>query len=173
MIRPHTPSETPADNRPAHSGPSGGAWMSPWQLDHEWQDAPPARKRSLIEEDEPVERAPELRTRPAAQAPEPIPEPAVPRMTMRQAPPARSPHLPPPGEREASWSTLTVLSLGLLVCVFIAWVYLDDPEFGADEDLKLRRPVDQTLTLQTPEKLRRFLDSLVPFEDATLYGKPP
>ena len=46
------------------------------------------------------------------------------------------------------------------MCVFIAWVYLDDPEFGADEDLKLRHPVDQTLTLQTPEKLRRFLQNI-------------
>lgn len=175
MIRPHTPSETPADHRPAHSGPSGGAWTSPWQLDHEWQDAPPARKRSLIEEDEPAPRAPEPTTRLVTQRPESKPEPVIPstKAPERQAPPVRSPHLPPPAEREASWSTLAVLSLGLLVCVFIAWVYLDDPEFGADEDLKMRRPVDQLATIQTPEKLRRFLDSLVPFEDTTLYGKPP
>jgi hypothetical protein len=174
MIRPHTPSDTPAE-KPAHSGQNGGVWASPWGLDHEWQDAPPARKRRLIKEDEPAERPPERRTRPMAQTPETKPEPPVPRATVpvRQAPPPRSPHLPPPSEREVSWSTLAVLSLALLVCVFIAWVYLDDPEFGADEDLRLRRPVDQSATIQTPEKLRRFLDSLVPFEDTTLYGKSP
>jgi transcriptional regulator with XRE-family HTH domain len=91
----------------------------------------------------------------------------------RQVPPPKSPHLPPTSAHEAPWLTLAVLSLGLLVFVFITWVYLDDPEFGADEDLKLRRPVDQSATIQTPEKLRRFLESLVPFEDTTLYGKPP
>jgi hypothetical protein len=91
----------------------------------------------------------------------------------RQVPPPKSPHLPPTSAHEAPWLTLAVLSLGLLVFVFITWVYLDDPEFGADEDLKLRRPVDQSATIQTPEKLRCFLESLVPFEDTTLYGKPP
>ncbi len=63
--------------------------------------------------------------------------------------------------------------MAMLVFVFVAWVYLDDPAHGSDEDLLLKRPVDQSLKVQTPEKLRRFLDSIVPFENTTLYGKPP
>lgn len=178
MIRPHTPSETPAD-KPAHSGQSGGVWASPWELDHDWEDAPPPKKRRLMQEDEteaPPPRAPETKTKAVVQ----------PMLTSRPAQEAAVPNVVPPlrqvnaprlsrasAEREASWSTLVILSMGLLAFVFIVWLYLDDPVQGADEDLLLRRPVDQAQTIQTPEKLRKFLESIVPFESTALYGKPP
>lgn len=107
----------------------------------------------------------------------PPPRPAQDDAVPNVAPPSRLVTTPRrsrvPVEREASWSTLIILCMGLLAFVFIVWQYLDDPVQGADEDLLLRRPVDQTQTIQTPEKLRKFLESIVPFESTALYGKPP
>ena len=179
MIRPHTPPQTPAD-KPAHSGEGGGAWRSPWDLDQEWQDAPAAKKKRYVEEDDPAPAprrpVPLAKAKPTVSAPpaefveQVAPLPNV-------APPSRlvtAPRRPrAPVEREVSWSTLVILSMGMLAFVFIVWQYLDDPALGADEDLRLKRPVDQALTIQTPEKLRKFLDSIVPFESTALYGKPP
>lgn len=179
MIRPHTPPQTPAE-KPAHSGEGVGAWRSPWDLDHEWRDAPAAKKKRFIEEDKPAStpphREPPAMEKPMAPTPPAeIKEHVAPLPNV--APPSRlvtTPRRPRvPVEREASWSTLVILSMGLLAFVFIVWQYLDDPALGADEDLLLKRPVDQALTIQTPEKLRKFLESIVPFENTTLYGKPP
>lgn len=61
----------------------------------------------------------------------------------------------------------------MLLVVFVAWQYLDDPKRGSDEDLVLRLPVDQALSITTPDKLRKFLDSLEPFDNPSLFGKPP
>jgi hypothetical protein len=63
--------------------------------------------------------------------------------------------------------------MGLLAFVFIALIYIEDEDAGFDEDLLLRQPVDQATTIRTPEKLKKFLASLVPFENAAMYGKPP
>ena len=63
--------------------------------------------------------------------------------------------------------------MGLLALVFIAWLYVDDQAPGLDKDLLLNRPVDQAATIQTPDKLRKFLQSLVPFENPQIDGKPP
>ncbi|HRH96753.1 MAG TPA: hypothetical protein PLB55_12500 [Prosthecobacter sp.] len=172
MIRPHSPNETPAE-KPAHSGETG-AWSSPWELDREWLDAPPAKKsRRMEEEPTPVRRPEEPRP------PESAPSPRAPeeeRAMPRQAPPSR-PAFPlrcsRTVERETSWASLVILSMGLLAFVFIAWLYVDDQAPGFDEDLLLKRPVDQAVTISTPMKLRKFLDALAPIENAALYGKPP
>ena len=178
MIRPHTPPETPAD-KPARRGTAGGAWASPWELDLEWQDAPPGKKIRPVEEKHtpaPPPREPKAVPVPPVQTPaaaavvEEVP------VEPRRAPPSRLVTKPRPKhavEREASWSTLAILSMGLLALVFIAWLYVDDQEPGLDKDLLLNRPVDQAVTIQTPEKLRKFLNALVPFENAQLYGRPP
>ena len=63
--------------------------------------------------------------------------------------------------------------MGLLALVFIAWLYVDDQAPGLDKDLLLRRPVDQAATIQTPDKLRKLLQALVPFDETQLLGKPP
>ena len=176
MIRPHTPPETPAD-KPAHSGEAGGAWASPWELDLEWLDAPPARKRRYIEEKKQPLAPPERKAvpRPPVQTPPP-PEAEKAPVAPRQAPPSRLVTKPRPTlavEREVSWSTLAILSMGLLALVFIAWLYVDDQAPGLDKDLLLNRPVDQATSIQTPDKLRKFLKALVPFDSAQLRGKPP
>ncbi|MBN8418066.1 MAG: hypothetical protein J0L73_04045 [Verrucomicrobia bacterium] len=174
MIRPHTPPETPAD-KPARSGDAGAAWSSPWELDLEWLDAPPGKKRPYVEEKQPpVPQDRKAAPRPPVEAQPPAvveKEPAAP----RQAPPSRLVKKRPDREveREASWSTLAILSMGLLALVFIAWLYVDDQAPGLDQDLRLNRPVDQAVTIQTPEKLRKFLNALVPFDSAQLSGKPP
>ena len=63
--------------------------------------------------------------------------------------------------------------MGLLAVVFIAWLYVDDQAPGLDKDLLLNRPVDQAAAIQTPDKLRKFLNVLVPLENTQLSGKPP
>lgn len=174
MIRPHTPPETPAD-KPAHRGEAGRAWASPWELDLEWLDAPPARKRPYVEEKPPPARQePKAAPRPPVQTPPPA-EVEIAPVLPRQAPPSRLVRKPPAqaAEREVSWSTLAILSMGLLALVFIAWLYVDDQAPGLDKDLLLNRPVDQAVTIQTPDKLRKFLNALVPFDSAQLKGKPP
>jgi len=175
MIRPHTPNETPAD-KSARSGDGGGAWSSPWGLDPEWQDAlPPKKSRRLEEfEDEPPQaRVPAPQPKPTAPKPpqEATAAPRVVQQPKRQPPPQRDPQ--PRAEQEAPWSTLVVLSMGLLAFVFIAWIYIEDEEPGFDEDLLLRQPVDQAAAIRAPEKLQKFLASLVPFENAAMHGKPP
>lgn len=166
MIRPHSPQETPAD-KPAHSGEGGGAWTSPWQLDEEWQDAPPAKTRPLIVEEVVRPVAPEPTARAAQpKAPAPI-KAAQPRFVS-------APHLAPQRARQSSsWPTLIILSMGLLAFVFIAWLYVEDEAPGFDEDLLPKQLIDQAATIQTPEKLHTFLDSLAPFEMAVHKGKPP
>jgi hypothetical protein len=174
MIRPHTPKESPAD-KPAHSGQSGGVWASPWELDQEWLDAPAAKKKR--EEVAPPAAAPVPKARPKPPEPPPPPdtfdeEPAVPSTSpvSRIVAKPRRPHLP--DERGASWSTLITLSMGMLTFVFLVWVYVEDEAPGFDEDLRPRRLVDQALTIRTPAKLKKFLASLAPFENAALYGRP-
>lgn len=182
MIRPHSPTEAPAD-KPAHSGEAGGTWASPWELDQEWQKAPPGKKIPYVEERPKAAPAPAPREMKAAPKTEPQVQAEAPevaeetRVAPRQAPPSRlvtkSRRPAHAIEREASWSTLAILSMGLLALVFIAWLYVDDQTPGLDEDLLLNRPVDQAATIQTPDKLRKFLSSVVPFEDAAMHGKPP
>ena len=176
MIRPHTPPETPAE-KPARRGEAGGVWASPWELDLEWLDAPPAKKIRRIEEKKapvPSAREPKAVPAPPVQTPPAAAVEEVP-VVPRHAPPSRlvTKRAAPAVEREASWSTLAILSMGLLALVFIAWLYVDDQAPGLDQDLLLKRPVDQAATIQTPEKLRKFLQALVPFETAQLKGKPP
>lgn len=181
MIRPHTPPETPAD-KPAHRGEAGGAWASPWELDQEWLNAPPGKKTRRVEKKPapapkprepvsapppPVQAAPPVEAKVEVKK-EPVAPPRVPTSRLVTKPRPR-----PAVEREASWSTLAILSMGLLALVFIAWLYVDDQSPGLDKDLLLNRPVDQAATIQTPDKLRKFLQSLVPFENAELVGKPP
>ena len=177
MIRPHTPPEAPADE-PARRGEASGAWASPWELDLEWQDAPPGKKIRFVEPKPAPAPAPYQPTViPAApvQTPPPAAVEAVP-VAPRLAPPSRlvtTPRPAPTLEREISWSTLAILTMGLLALVFIAWLYVDDQAPGLDQDLLLNRPVDQAATIQTPEKLRKFLHSLVPFDTSQTQGKPP
>lgn len=175
MIRPHTPPETPED-KPAHRGQAGGAWASPWELDLEWLDAPPGKKKRYIEEKKrPAPQEPKAIPKPPVETPPPVEVEKVP-AAPRQAPPSRlvtKPRPTPSVEREASWSTLAILSMGLLALVFIAWLYVDDQAPGLDTDLLLNRPVDQAVAIQTPDKLRKFLNALVPFENKQLAGKPP
>jgi hypothetical protein len=191
MIRPHSPKETPAD-RTAHSGEGGGAWTSPWGLDHEWQDAPPAKKkREILEEPEPPlppkkQAEPPPRSSPAPSSPPPKPRVTPEPVIQEKPPPQTSTHDAPSSrnaasirrpsvhvERDASWGTLTLLSMGLLLFVFIAWVYIQDEPPGFDEDLRPKRLVDQALTIRTPEKLKKLLASLTPIERTTGRGRPP
>ena len=177
MIRPHTPPEAPADE-PARRGEAGGAWASPWELDLEWQDAPPGKKVRYVEPKPapaPAPYEPKFVPAPPVQTPPPAAVEAMPEVP-RRAPPSRlvtKPHPAPVVAREASWSALAILSMGLLALVFIAWLYVDDQAPGLDQDLLLNRPVDQAATIQTPDKLRKFLDSLVLFDTSQLNGRPP
>lgn len=196
MLRPHSPHENPAE-RPAHSGEGEGrtvgVWASPWELDQEWQDAPPARKKRPVFAEEAA--AP----RPAPPKPPPEPEkpaPAPPKRRPAFEPDMENPPLttrsrllalprpepkpvivlPPreePVEREVSWGTLIILSMAALAFVFVAWVFVQDQEPGFDEDLLLRPPVDQATTIRTPEKLRKFLRSVTLPEDPVLRRQPP
>lgn len=63
--------------------------------------------------------------------------------------------------------------MGMLAFVFIAWLYVEDQAPGFDEDLLPKHLIDQAATIQTPEKLRKFLSSIAPFETSGLHGKPP
>ncbi len=184
MIRPHTPPETPAD-KPARRGEAGGAWASPWELDQEWQDAPPGKRVRFVEEKlDPAPATPPPREAAAPPVPKVQTAPPVEKKAEVEAAPVVPPRREPTSrlvtkrprhavQREASWSTLSILSMGLLALVFIAWLYVDDQAPGLDKDLLLNRPVDQAAAIQTPDKLRKFLQSLVPFENAEIYGKPP
>ncbi len=182
MLRPHSPHETPAE-KPAHSGEGQGVWLSPWELDQEWQDAPPARKRRRVFDDEIAAPEPPLPPK-TVSVPEEVVKPPpvekakpVPARAASATPP--TPRIKPPKpvpdgiEREASWGTLTLLSLALLVVVFVVWVFVQDQESGFDEDLLVKRPVDQAATIRTPDKLRKFLGSLAPMDAKTVYGEPP
>ncbi|MEZ5387460.1 MAG: hypothetical protein R3F13_18265 [Prosthecobacter sp.] len=176
MIRPHSPNETPAD-KPAHSGEGGGAWSSPWELDHEWQEAPPARKRAipqpLAEEKEAAAPKPQAAASPVRSR-EPEIEKTVPhsRPSPSAMPQRSRPHLAP--ERDSSWASLAILCMGLLGFVFVLWVYLEDEETaGFDEDLVVKRVVDPAVSIHTPEKLLKFLDSLAPVQNPALRDKPP
>jgi len=189
MIRPHTPPEAPADE-PARRGGAGGAWSSPWELDLEWQDAPPGKKIRHVEPKPAPKPAPppapvsasvpspqQFKFVPAApvQSTPPAGAEAVP-VAPRVAPPSRlvtKPRPAPTVEREIAWSSLAILSMGLLALVFIAWLYVDDQAAGLDQDLLFRRPLDQAVTIQTPEKFRKLLNSLVPFDTSQTQGKPP
>lgn len=176
MIRPHSPNETPAD-KPAHSGEGGGAWSSPWELDHEWQDAPPGRKRDIplpgLEKKEASEPKPPAAPAPARSREPEIERPAPEPRPSRSVPPPRNrPHLAL--ERDTSWASLAIVCMGLLGFVFVLWVYLEDEETaGFDDDLVVRRVVDPAVSIHTPDKLRRFLDSLAPVQNPALHGKPP
>lgn len=196
MIRPHSPTETPAEKH-AHSGDGevGGVYLSPWELDQEWQDAPPARKkkRRAFGDEEPPAPKPAPAVEKARPAPKPAEEPPAARS---QPPPRQHQHtaaefktsrsaapLPRPDkvrkalrdeiEREASWGTLTVLSMVLLGFVFVAWVFMQDQDPGFDEDLLMRPQVDQAAAIRTPEKIRRLLTNLVPLDVTTLEDRPP
>ncbi|MCB1279191.1 hypothetical protein [Prosthecobacter sp.] len=179
MIRPHTPQENPAD-KPAHSGEGDGVWSSPWELDQEWLDAPPAKKR-LREEPAPPPAPVERNDKPRPSEPVPssrkLEEESPPSRPQRQVvSPQRTVAVtrhPRTLERDTSWASLVILSMGLLAFVFIAWLYVDDQAPGFDEDLLPKRPVDQAVSIPTPMKLRKFLDALAPFENSALYGKPP
>lgn len=170
MIRPHPPNETPAEP-PARSGESG-SWSSPWELDDNWQEASRTKKssRDVFADDlgspsaEPPKARPVEREREGAAVP---PRPS----RVQSVPAAHRPHLPP--ARQSSWGTSVILSMGLLTFVFLAWVYLEDEPPGSDDDLQLKLPVDQAASIRTPDKLKRFLDALVPFENGDLYGQPP
>ena len=72
-----------------------------------------------------------------------------------------------------SWGTLISLSLGTLGFTLLAWIYLHDSPRESDEDLRPVIAVDQTPVIQAPTKLRAFLDSIVPVENATLRTQPP
>lgn len=141
-------------------------------------DAPPGKKTRHVEEKKAP--APPPREPMAAHAPPPAPAPTVKTpveaVKVPAAPPSRLVRKPRPqraAEREASWSTLVILSMGLLAVVFIAWLYVDDQAPSLDKDLLLDRPVDQAASIQTPDKLRKFLQALVPFDNPQLAGKPP
>lgn len=198
MIRPHSPTETPAE-KPAHSGEGkvGGVYLSPWELDQEWQDAPPARKKKYGaggEEEAAPKPVPEPeKARPARVEMKPAPEPSTTRPE-----PAPPPHkhtaaefktsrsmTPLPRqdkvrkalrneiEREASWGTLIILSMALLGFVFVAWVFMQDQDPGFDGDLLMRPSVDQTAAIRTPKRVRRFLANLVPLDLAGLESRSP
>ncbi|MBB5032528.1 hypothetical protein [Prosthecobacter vanneervenii] len=182
MIRPHTPPETPAD-KPARSGEAAGTWASPWELDLEWMDAPKGKRIRPAEPKKaatPPVHTPQAMPPPvAASSPaqrQPVSEVEKDDFIPRQAPPSRlvkKAQPPPRGESEASWPTLIILSMGLLAFVFIIWLYVDDQTPGLDTDFLVNRPVDQAATIQTPEKLRKLLGSLVPFDDGQQQGTPP
>lgn len=75
--------------------------------------------------------------------------------------------------RANSWSALIFFSIGALAFAFIAWIYLQDEKtVGFDQDLLLRPPVDQTPTINTPERLRTFLDSLKSWDPPTQKTPP-
>lgn len=193
MIRPHSPTETPAE-KPAHSGEGkvGGVYLSPWELDQEWKDAPPGRKKSRDVSDggavpkpaQAVEKVPAARAEP-----KPGMEPATARTqphrhtaaefkTSRSMAPLPKPEkvrkaLRDEIEREASWGTLTILCMALLGFVFVAWIFVQDQDPGFDEDLLMRPPVDQATAIRTPKRVRRFLTNLVPVDVAELEGRPP
>lgn len=197
MIRPHSPTETPAE-KPAHSGEGkvGGVYLSPWELDQEWQDAPPGRKKSLVVSGEQPAPAPPAPTREKARPARSELKPDELPTARAQPPPPTHKHsaaefktsrsmtpLPKPEkvrkalrneiEREASWGTLTIFSMALLGFVFVAWVFMQDQDPGFDDDLLLRPPVDQTAAIRTPKRVRRFLANLVPVDLPALEGRPP
>ena len=104
MIRPHPPNETPADE-PDHRGGGSDAWSSPWELDHEWADAPPPKTRPLAKEP-----APKADVRAAVPAENDL-------ETQHFAPPVRRQRGVSP---ERSWLTPIVLCLAMLLVVFVA-----------------------------------------------------
>lgn len=184
MLRPHSPTETPAE-RPSHTGEGeiDGVWASPWELDQEWQDAPPPRKKRAVfaEETPPPPHAAAKVSEPVRPAPPPRrPEPeSQPAASHRQPQPARAKPAKPAareddaGEREVSWGTLIILSMAALAFVFVVWVFVQDQEPGFDEDLLSRPPVDQAASIRTPDRLRKLLNSVVLPEGAAVQGRPP
>ncbi|MBK8094372.1 MAG: hypothetical protein IPK32_21020 [Verrucomicrobiaceae bacterium] len=188
---------TPSHSTPPPAAPRAarGRPPSPWELDHEWRSAPrrqeepppptPAPRRQaarpLPTATEPAEQEDEnddrLESRRSAESVmEPRAAVHAPRRQAEPRPAATAPpqrpaplHLP----RSSAWPAMIFLSLGLLVFVFLAWQYLDDVKPGADDDLRPRRPIDQTAVTKMPEKVRTFLESLVPPPQGTTPGTPP
>ncbi len=159
-----------SEPRPSHpppaelseGGPSGRG-ASPWELDPEWQHAPrePVQIRPVI----PIPAAaPVIAEKPVEEVSQPPREPYVP--IVRRPPPAEA-------AQTSLWSALIVISMGLLFFVFIAWQYLSDSKHGADDDLRLKRPVDQVATVRSPEKIQRLLDSLIPLPTGTMPSSVP
>ena len=64
------------------------------------------------------------------------------------------------------------LSLGTLGFTLLAWIYMHDTARESDEDLRPQVAVDQTPTTQATLKLRSFLDSIQPVEQAALLSQP-
>lgn len=135
---------------------------SPWELDLGWQEAP----RDLTE-----------RRPPPATAPSPVPE-ARAAETHRPAL-ARGAAFPVlwrgrgSRERGGAWPAIILLSVGLLLFVFVAWQYLHDAPRGSDDDLRPARALDQTPVVKMPQKLKRFLDSVVPPPGGRLPASAP
>lgn len=150
---------------------AAGRPVSPWELDPDWQRAPKnLQKRRNVEAKPPppVEKAvprPQVTEPP----PEPAPMPAAPLPTYVPMARRRQP-LP---EREGSWPALILLSMGLLLFVFVAWQYLHDEPKGADDDLRPMRSMDQTPVIRMPQKLKRFLEAVVPMPAGTMPATPP
>lgn len=72
-----------------------------------------------------------------------------------------------------SWLLLTLLSLGVLMFVFVAWQYLHDEPRGADDDLRPLQALDQTPVIQMPKKVKQFLETVAPFPSGTMPTTPP
>lgn len=164
--------EATAARAPAGSGADARA-PSPWELDFEWRDAPrsgvrrpetglvavsPARSPS----EQPTSGG-KTKSGPSLSGPVEAPESYVP-MVRRPQPAAPS---------SGAWPAVVVLSMGLLLFVFVAWQYLWDEPRGSDDDLRPRRAVDQTPVVGAPQKIRRFLDSIVPPDSGALPATPP
>jgi hypothetical protein len=152
---------------PPRSGMGGKERVpSPWELDTDWQEAPKDLKK--------------IRPLPPTPPPAPPPaaEPAKPKIEVESAEPReayvpRVRRLQPVPEREGSWPALIILSLGLLLFVFVAWQYLHDEPRGADDDLRPLRVADQTPVIQMPQKMKRFLDAVVPLPAGAMPATPP
>ncbi|MFM7605463.1 MAG: hypothetical protein ACKO8Z_09720 [Prosthecobacter sp.] len=68
---------------------------------------------------------------------------------------------------------LTLLSLGVLLFVFVAWQYVHDEPRGADDDLRPLQALDQTPLIQMPKKVKQFLETVAPFPAGTKPTTPP
>lgn len=71
-----------------------------------------------------------------------------------------------------SWTTPIVLCLGLAGCALLAWIYLTDTEPGPDDDLRIQVPVDQTVKVAAPERLKVFLNAVHLIENMEVALKP-
>jgi hypothetical protein len=121
------------DLPPEHPASSGGKERapSPWELDHDWQEAPKDLKK--------LRPAPPPPPTPARELKRPVPVAAPPpRKEPEEAPEPREMYVPmvrrrqPAPETQGSWPAMILLSMGLLLFVFVAWQYLHDEPRGAD-----------------------------------------